>query len=179
MSLAVKKYANALLEIAVEENCLDEVYGQFKIFNGELCENSQLEKLLVMDIIPSTQKRAILKDFLAQCNPLFANFIKIIIDKDREEELKLMYLEFNELYKQEKNIIEATAVTAIELSEAEVEDMKNKLAEKYNKTVILENKIDESILGGVVLYIGDSVVDASLKAKLDGLRNTMKQIKLS
>ena len=179
MSLAVNKYANALLEIAVEENCLDEIHADFKVFYDAICDNSDFEKLLVMDTIQTISKKDMIDRIAPNGNKLFLNFIKLIIDKDREFELKLIYVRFNELYKELKNIMEATAVTAVELTKEELDSIKSKLEKKYKKTIVLDSNVDPSILGGMILYVGDSVIDISLKARLAGLKNTMKQIKLT
>ena len=70
-------------------------------------------------------------------------------------------------------------MTAIALDEAELEGIKKMIGEKYSKTVYLENKVDESILGGMILYVGNTMMDASLRTKLNGLKDKLRQIKIS
>lgn len=179
MSLAVKKYTNALFEIAQSENCLDEIYEQFKAVYKEICENKEFAKILDTKILTAKEKKDVFENVLKDANPYFLNFIKILVDKDRTEELREMFVAFEVSYKEYKNILEATAVTAIALTDAEKENIRDMLSKKYDKTVYLENKVDESIIGGMILYVGNTMLDASVRTKMNGLKDSLKQIKIS
>ena len=126
MSLAVKRYADALLDVCFEENCQDDVYTEFKLFYEQM----------------RTDK------------------------------------EFERGYKERKNILEAEAVTAVEMTPEQVEKITEELAEKYGKTVVLKTSVDPSILGGMVLYVGNEMLDASVKARFEGLKKQLKTIQL-
>ncbi len=179
MSLAVKKYANALFETACEEKCLDEIYEQFRQIYTELCGNKEFEKILHTEILSVKEKDSIFENALKDGNGYLLNFLKMLTERERTGELREMFVEFEELYKKEKNILEVSAITAIALSKQEEDHIREMLGKKYGKTIYLTCTVDESILGGMVLYVGDTVLDASLRAKLNGLRNNMKQIKLT
>ncbi len=179
MSLAVKKYSNALFEVAEGKNCLDEIYAQFKAVNEEIATNKDFAKILDTKILTAAEKKKIFENALKDANPYLLNFFRILVDKDRTEEIKEIFISFEEDYKKYKNILEATAVTAIPLSDDELENIKKMIGEKYSKTVYLENKVDESILGGMILYVGNTMMDASLRTKLNGLRDKLRQIKIS
>lgn len=179
MSLAVNKYSAALFETAKQENCLNEVYEQFKQVYRELCENKEFAKILDTKILTAAEKKEIFTKALAVGNAYLVNFFKLLVDRDRTEELKEMFVAFEKAYKEEKNILEASAVTAIPLSEDELEKIKSMLSEKYQKTVILDNTVDESIIGGMILYVGNTMLDASVRSKLNGLKDRLRQIKIS
>lgn len=179
MSLAVKKYTNALFEICISENCLEEVYEQFKQVYVEICENEDFAKILDTKILSASEKKNIFENALKDANPYLLNFFRILVDKDRTEEIREMFVAFEEAYKEHNNILEATAVTAIALTEEELDNIRKMISEKYSKTVYLENKVDEDILGGMVLYVGNTMLDASVKTKLNGLKDQLKQIKIS
>lgn len=179
MSLAVKKYTNALFEVAQEQKCLDEIYAQFKAVYEEICTDKEFAKILDTKILTATEKKKIFDNALKDANPYLLNFFRILVDKDRTQEIKEMFVAFEEDYKKFNNILEATAVTAIALDEAELEGIKKMIGEKYSKTVYLENKVDESILGGMILYVGNTMMDASLRTKLNGLKDKLRQIKIS
>lgn len=179
MSLAVKKYVSALVEVALENKCLDRVYDEFKAVDEELSSNEEFAKFLQMDIVTSHDKKALFEKSLANGSKYLLNFIKLLIDKEHMDEFHEMFIEFEDMYKEQQNIIEATAVTAIELSEADIASITEMLAKKYDKTVVLTTQVDPSILGGMMLYVDNTLLDASLRSKLSGLKNALKQIKFS
>lgn len=179
MSLAVKKYTNALFEVCISENCLEEVYTQFKQVYAEICENEDFAKILDTKILSASEKKNIFENVLKDANQYLLNFFKILVDKDRTEEIREMFVAFEEEYKKHNNILEATAVTAIALSGDELESIKDMISKKYSKTVYLENKVDKDILGGMILYVGNTMLDASVRTKLNGLKDQLKQIKIS
>ena len=89
-----------------------------------------------------------------------------------------MFPEFERGYKERKNILEAEAVTAVEMTPEQVEKITEELAEKYGKTIVLKTSVDPSILGGMVLYVGNEMLDASVKARFEGLKKQLKTIQL-
>ena len=89
-----------------------------------------------------------------------------------------MFLDFERGYKEKKNILEAEAVTAIEMTGEQIEQVKKELGEKYGKTIVLKTSVDPSIIGGMVLYIGNEMLDASVKAKFEGLKKQLKSIQI-
>lgn len=179
MSLAVKKYSNALFEICLEENCLEEVHEQFAALHDEIQSNKDFQKILQTKMLSASEKKDLFEKALEGGNQYFLNFLLMLVDRDRTEELDEMFIAFDESYKDHKNILEATAVTAIELNAEELENLKGMLSAKYNKTVELQNKVDESILGGMILYVGNTMLDASVKTKMNGLKDHLKEIKIS
>ena len=105
-------------------------------------------------------------------------FLKTLADRGRENELMDMFPEFERGYKERKNILEAEAVTAVEMTPEQVEKITEELAEKYGKTIVLKTSVDPSILGGMVLYVGNEMLDASVKARFEGLKKQLKTIQL-
>ena len=102
-----------------------------------------------------------------------------LIDRNRMDEVMDMFLDFERGYKEKKNILEAEAVTAIEMTEDQIEQVKKELGEKYGKTIVLKTSVDPSIIGGMVLYVGNEMLDASVKAKFEGLKKQLKTIQIS
>ncbi|MBR5309818.1 MAG: ATP synthase F1 subunit delta [Oscillospiraceae bacterium] len=179
MSLAVRRYAQALLDIAFEENCEEEVYEQFKLFYGQMKEDKQFERLMTEKILSSEELKATVSKILDGGNTYLISFIMTLIDRNRMDEIMEMFLDFECGYKDKKNILEAEAVTAIEMSEEQTEQVVKELSEKYGKTVILKTSVDPSIIGGMVLYVGNDMIDASVKAKFEGLKKQLKTIQIS
>lgn len=178
MSLAVKRYAVALLDVCFEEGCQEEVYSQFKILYDQMKADREFERLVTENILSSQEKKDMLVSVLKDGNQYLISFLKTLIDRGRMDELEEMFLEFEHGCKERNNILEAEAVTAIEMTEEQIEQVKKELGEKYGKTVVLKTKVDPSIIGGMVLYIGNEMLDASVRAKFEGLKKQLKTIQI-
>ena len=179
MSLAVRRYSEALLDIAFEEKCEDEVYEQFRIFYDQMKADKQFERLMTEKILSSEELKATVAKVLEGANTYLISFLMTLIDRNRMEEVMDMFLDFERGYKEKKNILEAEAVTAIEMTEEQIELVKKELGEKYGKTIVLRTSVDPSIIGGMVLYVGNEMLDASIKAKFEGLKKQLKTIQIS
>ena len=116
MSLAVKKYSKALFEIGEAENCLDEIYEQFKAVKEQIIADRDFAKIVDTKILTAREKKDVFEKILADANPYLLNFFRVLVDNDRTEELREIFAAFEDAYKDHKNILEATAVTAIALS---------------------------------------------------------------
>ena len=119
-----------------------------------------------------------LTSVLKDGNRYLISFLKTLVDRGRTDELEEMFLEFEHGYKERNNILEAEAVTAIEMTDEQKEQVKKELGEKYGKTIVLKTRVDPSVLGGMVLYIGNEMLDASVRAKFEGLKKQLKTIQI-
>lgn len=100
------------------------------------------------------------------------------MDKGRFENIFEIYDVFKGLYNEQKNLVEARVFTVVPLDEVHRVALEKNLAKRFNKKVILENVIDESILGGAVVYIGDQVIDGSIKNQLNQMKTQMNSLRL-
>ena len=178
MSLAVRRYSEALLDIVFEENCEDEVYEQFKTLYAEMKTDKDFERLMTEKILSSEELKATVSKILDGGNTYLISFLMTLIDRNRMDEVMEMFLDFERGYKEKKNILEAEAVTAIEMTEDQIEQVKKELGEKYGKTIVLKTSVDPSIIGGMILYVGNEMLDASVKAKFEGLKKQLKSIQI-
>ena len=159
MSLAVRRYSEALLDIAFEENCEDEVYEQFGALYAEMKADKDFERLMTEKILSSEELKATVSKILDGGNTYLISFLMTLIDRNRMDEVMEMFLDFERGYKEKKNILEAEAVTAIEMTEEQIEQVKKELGEKYGKTIVLKTSVDPSIIGGMILYVGNEMLD--------------------
>ena len=178
MSLAVRRYSESLVDVCCEENCLDEVYEQFRILYEQIKSNKEFKKLITESFLSSDEKKDMIENVLKDGNIYLLNFLKTLADRGHLDEIEEMFLDFERGYKERNNILEAKAVTAVAMTEEQVENVKNSLKEKYGKTIVLETSVDPSIIGGMVLYVGNKMLDASIKAKFEGLKKHLKTIEL-
>ena len=107
------------------------------------------------------------------------NFINLVIDKRRESLLLEIYEEFEALAAEANNIVKGEIYTARAVPEAALTELMASLSEKTGKKIVLIPKIDPSLIGGVVVKIGDKVVDATIKSQLASLKQRMQNAKTS
>ncbi|AFS77282.1 F-ATPase, F1 complex, subunit delta AtpH [Gottschalkia acidurici 9a] len=107
------------------------------------------------------------------------NLCYIAIDKRREKYLGIISKEYKELSNKQQGIVEAIATTAITMSEEEIAQLQEKLSKQLNKKVVLTNTIDSSIVGGVLVKVGDKIIDGSIKGKLDDIYRSLNNMKLT
>ncbi len=177
MSNLSKTYANALFELSLEENIADEVLCQSKEIKELLLQNPEFIKLLDTPTIPKEEKvRVADKTFGDSVNKNLLNFMKVMIERKNANELLHSIDDFEVLYNKHYGIEKAVAITAVPMSE----EMKNKLCEKLAKVtgekIILTNKVDPSVIGGVVLEFSDKQYNDSIANKLSELKVRLKKI---
>ncbi|MPW27003.1 F0F1 ATP synthase subunit delta [Alkalibaculum sp. M08DMB] len=179
MSLASKKYSFALIEIAKQNNMLDEIYEEFKIIVTELTQQADIWSLMnIPSIETSQQKKLINTIFGDDINQYLYNFLMILFDKNRFNELEFIFLAFKDYYLSEKNTLEASILSVNELSEEHMKLIQVKLEKRYKKNILITNKLDESILGGLIVYVGDQVIDGSIKSQLNNMKHELKELRL-
>ena len=166
------RYAKSLLDLAVEQNKLDTVLEDIKAF-AEASKNRDLELLLKSPIVKTDKKLNVLKAlFDGKVDQLTMSFINIVTKKGREAALPEIAQSFIRKYQAFSKISKIVITTAQKMGDAEFARVKAKLAESdiTEENLEIETKIDESIIGGFVLEIGDKLYDASVSHKLEQLK---------
>jgi F-type H+-transporting ATPase subunit delta len=165
------RYANSLLKIAIEENSLAELHNDMVLVNDVCVKNKDLTLLLQSPIIKTDKKMAIMNEiFTGKISTIASSFISIIISKKREGILGDIAASFIETYKIHKNIKTAQVTSAIPLSLAQKEKVIATLQSTSNtESVDLTEIVDPSIIGGMILKVGDKQIDESIKRKLTDL----------
>lgn len=170
------EYGKALFMLAREEGLLDSIRDELDLANTVLSQNGDYLKILDTPAIPKEEKLGLIADAFASLSEYVKNTLMILCEKREVYTLPSVYSTFLSLYNEEMGIIEAECVTALPLGEKESEAIRSRLEKITGKTVILKNTVDPSILGGVKLrYLGIQV-DGSLKARLDAISESIKNI---
>jgi len=165
------RYAKSLLKIAIDENALEELHNDMKLVNNVCSTNADLVLLLKSPIVKSDKKSEILNAvFNKQLSKIANTFITLIITKKREGILGDIAASFIDIYKHHINIKTAIVTSAIPLSKSQKESVIAILkSSKETASVDLKEIVDENILGGMILRVGDKQVDESIKRKLMNL----------
>ena len=177
IDIIANRYAEALFELSEEENITKEIYNELNNVVDILKNNKDLDNVLKSPLVAKSEKVQLIETlFNTKINNNLKNFLKILVEKGRISSLKSIELTFKELLNDKHNIIEGTVISAIPLTDEKVKELEEKLSKKYNKNVTLENKVDESILGGVLVRLGNTQIDGSVKTRLDNIKDQLSQV---
>ena len=168
------RYAKALIDLAIEQKSLEEVNNDMEFFIRTLKSHHELQAVLANPIISHDKKIKILDAlFAGKVNAATIGFFKIMINKSRGEVLFYTAQEFVNQYNLKKNIVKAKVISAVELSAANKKTVTDLVKAEVggNATIILETKVDPSLIGGFILTVGDRQIDNSIATSLKKLKN--------
>ena len=114
--------------------------------------------------------------FFGETNAGKSTLLKVIIDKDRVSAIEAILKSYKSLLNEKNNVVEGVAITAIAMTNDEIKELECKLSSKYNKNVTLENKVDESVLGGVLVRLGNEEIDGTVKTRLAKMKEQLSQV---
>ncbi len=170
------RYAKSLLGLADEQGSLEEVNKDMLMFSELASENRDLVLMLKSPVVPHSKKLAVLNQvFDGKVHKLTMAIFQILTKKQREAYLPAIATEFHHQYNVRKGIEEATITTTFALDAALRKEFEGIVKSISGKKVELTEKIDEEIIGGFVLKIGDRQIDDSLSSKLSALKLKFSQ----
>ncbi|MGX8796380.1 F0F1 ATP synthase subunit delta [Fusibacter sp. JL298sf-3] len=175
--LVSKTYSEALFEVALESDQLAAIKEEFDFLAKTFEANADFFELIKTPKISMTEKKQILSEtFSGTFSEAFMNFLKIIVDKRREADLLQIKKAYDERVNAYHNRIDATVESVLPLSAEQMGQLSEKLARISGKEVTLENVINKDLIGGVVVTLGDRVIDGSIKYKLETMLESLTQI---
>ena len=175
--LVSKTYSEALFEVAIEENKIDLFQSEIDFVADSLVEFPEFCELIKSPTISKTEKKQIINEvYKEKISQEMLNFIMIIIDKSRASFIESIRKDFKDKVNSHKGIVNAVATTAIPLSDEDKVRLVQKLSAITGKTIKLTNDVNKDIIGGVMVKIGDKVIDGTLKGKLDNIKDELSQI---
>lgn len=177
IDVIANRYAEALFQLSEEENITKEIYNELHDVVEVIKNNKELDNVLKSPLVAKNEKTQLIEAlFNNKINNDLKNFLKILVEKGRISSLKSIELTFKELLNDKHNIIEGTVISAIALTEKQVKELEEKLSKKYNKNVTLENEVGQSILGGVLVRLGNTQIDGSVKTRLNNIKDQLTQV---
>jgi ATP synthase F1 delta subunit len=175
MEEAARVYAEALFDVAKEKGKLDTIRDELGQFADALDSDRELQVFFFSPYFSSAEKADGLKRAISGTSPEFVNFLELLIDKQRMPEVFRVRRHFDQLWKEENKRIEVTVTSAVELDPAVVEKVGEEIERQVGRKVELASRVDEGILGGIVLQVGNMVLDASIRSRLEKLRKSVAQ----
>jgi F-type H+-transporting ATPase subunit delta len=166
------RYAKSLLTLAIEQNQLESAYSDMQFLQAVSKANREFVVVLKSPIIRPEKKEAIIDGVTkGHVSELTSSFIKLLIRKGRETNLPEITKAFIEQYKEHEQIHTIKLITASPVSEEVKQDIVNRVKSQANiKNIELDSSVDEDLIGGFVLQMGDQLVDASIAYDLNVIR---------
>jgi ATP synthase F1 delta subunit len=166
-------YAEALFEAGKDKGNLDALQSQLGQFTDAVSQSRELQVFLFSPYLSSAEKKDGLRRAISGAEPELVNFLELLIEKTRMPEIFRIRRQFEELWKEENKLIDVTVVSAVELDPDVVSKIGTEVERQTGERVELSSRVDESVLGGIVLQVGNMVVDASIRNRLEKLKKSV------
>ena len=172
---AAIRYAKAILDLAKDQNSASAVNEDMKQIIATVAANKELQLLLDSPIVKLSHKAAVLKEIFPNANSITFGLVNVLVENKRLNLLALAANEYTTLFDADSGKQKAVVTTAIPLTDELNTQVLAKVKELTGKEAVIENYVDESILGGFILRIGDLQYNASIANKFNNLRRTFSQ----
>ena len=172
-----KRYAKALLSLGQEDGNYEEYGDNLKEFNGFCTDNPDFNKVIANPVFSVDDRKGVLNAVLEKSTfaGVVKNFLRLLLDKNRIGGIEDVSAYYTRLTDEISNIIRADIITARPLKDEAMDKLDAVLAKITSKTVKTRVKEDKSLIGGLVVKIGDLVLDGSVRAQLEGLKESLKR----
>jgi F-type H+-transporting ATPase subunit delta len=173
MPEAARVYAEALFEAGKDKGKLDSIQAQLAQFTDAVEGNRELQVFLFSPYLSTADKREGLGRAISGAEPELTNFLELLAEKHRMPEIFRIRRQLDALWKKENRRLDVTVVSAVELDPAVVTRIGQEVERQTGEEVELSSRVDDEILGGIVLQVGNMILDASIRSRLDKLRKTV------
>jgi F-type H+-transporting ATPase subunit delta len=163
-------YARSLFEVAREQGKLDVLREQLGQFADALRENRELELFFFSPYFSSKEKQEGLQKLLDGAEARLMSFLDLLIENHRMPVIHRVRREYERLWEQENKLLPVVLTSAVELDGQTITDLSDRIGERTGRTVTLTTRVEPDILGGIVVRIGNSILDASIRNRLEQLR---------
>ena len=167
-----KRYAQAIFELAREQDRLDQWAGDLQLVH-EALRDEDFKGFLKHAEVPADDKVRAISTVLSVAHPLVQNLVNVLVAGGLVDLLPQLHEAYEALLDEHRGRLRVEVTSAIPLEDSELERITNFLSGLIEKEVVATTVVDESILGGVVIRMGDRLLDGSARSRLEGLRNRL------
>ena len=175
MDEIARVYARALFEVARERGRIDEVREQLAQFAQALADNRQLAVFFFSPYFSSKEKQDGLARVLDGAEEILVNFLNLLVEKHRMPVIHRIVAQYQRMWEEERRMLPVEVTSAIELDADTTDALGRTIGERTGREVRLSAHVDPDILGGVVVRVGNSILDASIRNRLEQLRRQVAQ----
>ncbi len=169
-------YARSLFEVAMEQDKLDVVREELGAFADALNETRELQVFFFSPYFSTQEKEDGLDRTVSDADPVIVNFLKLLIQNHRTPVIFRVRRVFEQLWQQENRLLPVQVTSAVELDTATVRQIGDRIAEQTGRRVDLSSNVEPDILGGIVVRVGNAVLDASVRHRLEQLRKQVARV---
>lgn len=174
-----KIYANALLLSVVEKGMIDVAYDQFTSFKKLIAKDKSLVQFLASPQVLDENKKKLIRDvFSSRIEKLFVEFLTVLVNKNRVNFFPEIIDEFTRLVEAKRGIGRVSVITAVPINESERAKLKDKMHARTNLEIILVEKIDPSILGGMIIILHNEIIDGSVSHGLNAVEEQLSKVRV-
>ena len=170
MEEIARVYSESLFEVAKEHDKLDRIRDELAQFTDALEQNRDLAVFFFSPYFSTEEKEEGLKRALEDADPTLVNFLELLIEKHRMPVVFRVRRQFDALYDHEHKRLPVEVTSAVALDDSVVQALEQRVREQTGQNVQLASNVDPDILGGIVLRVGNSILDASIRHRLEQLR---------
>lgn len=165
------RYATALFELCSQDLGKAREYQAVLQNIASVFSNQNIRKVMLSPVVKSSMKADILKEIIEDLHPdkILHVFLDTVAESGRVGAIPAISKSLKRLIMEQENSVEATLTTVVEVDESKADELRVKLENITGKRVLLSRTLDQSILGGFVIHIGSSIIDMSLKTKLNAM----------
>jgi F-type H+-transporting ATPase subunit delta len=175
MEELARVYGRSLFEVAKEQDKLDLLREQIGQFSDALEQSNELRVFFFSPYFSTSEKQDALGGLLEGADQQFVNFLKLLIENHRMPVIFRVRREYERLWERENKMLAVEITSAIELDRATTDSLGERIGERAGRKVTLTARVNPEILGGIVLRVGNSILDASIRNRLEQLRRQVAQ----
>ena len=166
-------YARSLCEVAQEHDALDRIHDELGQFADAMNETGDLRVFLFSPYFSSQEKKDGIAKIVDGADENFVRFLELLAERHRMPVIFRIRRRFDELWREENKLLPVTVTSAVDLDAELVEGIGKRIEEQTGRQVELSSRVNPEVLGGIVLQVGNMVLDASVRNRLDQLRKTV------
>ena len=176
LATIARPYANAVFELAKRDNTLDQ-WAQMLAVVDATTQHDAVAQLLDSPDMPATAKAFRLAEVCGdELDDRGKKFLQSLAEHDRLPLITEVREQFEELRAEEQKSLDVEVISAFPLNDAQTEALKQALNKKFNKEIAIESRVDQHLIGGAVIRAGDTVIDGSIRGKLQKLAENLEQL---
>jgi F-type H+-transporting ATPase subunit delta len=175
MEEIARVYARALFEVADERDVLDTVHDQLAEFTQAMHDSRELATFFFSPYFSATEKKAGLERAVTDPSPELDNFLQALIERHRMPAIFRIRSEFDVLWDEARKLLPVQIISAVALDDATTQSLVDRIGSQVDRHIELSSVVDPDIIGGIVLRVGNVIMDASIRARLELLRKQVAQ----
>jgi ATP synthase F1 delta subunit len=169
-------YARSLFEVAKEHDRLDAIREQLDQFAAALNDHRQMAVFFFSPYFSTEEKKNALKRSIEDADPIFMNFLEALVERHRMPAVFRIRVAYEKLWDDENKRLPVQITSAVALGEKTVQSIGDRISEQTGQTVELSSSVDPDLIGGIVLRVGNVILDASIRNRLNQLRKTVAHV---